>query len=75
MEDVISNEYKGIDNEDFRQLVNKVVIPMYDSKDLQRYYKEYIPIAQIEYGKILVPEIILPERLRYKEMSRNNEER
>lgn len=32
----------------------KTHIPMYDSKELQRYYKEYIPIAQIENGKVLV---------------------
>ena len=58
--------YSGIKNDHFRQVVDKVIIPMYDSKDLQRYYKEYIPIAQIENGKVLVPEIILPERLKYK---------
>ena len=75
IEGAIPMEYKGIDNEDFKQVIDKVVIPMYNSKDLQRYYKEYIPIAQIEYGKILVPEVILPERLRFKEMSGVNEER
>ena len=48
---------------------------MYDSKDLQRYYKEYIPIVQIECGKVIVPEVILPERLKYREMSEMNEER
>lgn len=48
---------------------------MYDSKDLQRHYKEYIPIAQIENGKVLVPEVIVPERLRYKEVGEGNEER
>lgn len=75
IESAIPMEYKGIDNENFRKVINKVIIPMYDSKDLQRHYKEYIPIAQIEYGKILVPEVILPERLRFKEMSGVNEER
>lgn len=74
-ESAIPMQYKGIDNEYFRKMIDKVVIPMYASKDLQRYYKEYIPIAQIEYGKILVPEVILPERLRFKEMSGVNEER
>ena len=48
---------------------------MYDSKDLQKYYREYIPIAQIENGKVLVPEVILPERLRIKEKGVNIEER
>lgn len=71
----IPNNYKGINNDYFRQVVEKVVIPMYDRKDLQRHYKEYIPIAQIENGKVLVPEVILPERLKYKEIGEENEER
>lgn len=56
--------YKSINNEYFRQLINQVILLMYDNKELQRYYKEYIPIVQIENGKIIVPEIILPERLK-----------
>ena len=71
----IPNNYKGINNDYFRQVVEKVVIPMYDRKDLQRHFKEYIPIAQIENGKVLVPEVILPERLKYKEIGEENEER
>ena len=71
----IPNNYKGINNNYFRQVVEKVVLPMYDRKDLQRHYKEYIPIAQIENGKVLVPEVILPERLKYKEIGEENEER
>ena len=70
-EDIIENsiprDYNGIDNEYFRQVINKVMIPMFDRKDLQMHYMEYIPIAQIEKGKVIVPEIILPERLRKKE--------
>lgn len=62
----IPYSYNGIENDYFRQVIDKVIIPMYDSKDLQRHYKEYIPIAQIENGKVLVPEVILPERLKYK---------
>lgn len=46
---------------------------MYDSRELQRYYKEYIPIVQIENGKVIVPEVILPERLKEKRVF--NEER
>lgn len=75
VEKSIPEEYKGIKNDYFRQIVNQVIIPMYDSKELQRYYKEYIPIAQIENGKVLVPEVILPERLKYREMSEMNEGR
>lgn len=75
LEKLIPYKYNGIKNEYFRQVVNQVIIPMYDSKDLQRIYKEYIPIAQIENGKVLVPEVILPERLKYKEINKNNEER
>ncbi len=71
----IPSNYKGMKNDYFRQVVDKVIIPMYDSKDLQRHYKEYIPIAQIENGKVLVPEVILPERLKYKEVGEGNEER
>lgn len=71
----IPNNYRGINNDYFRQVVEKVVIPMYDRKDLQRHYKEYIPIAQIENGEVLVPEVILPERLKYKEIGEENEER
>ena len=74
-ESSIPYEYKGINNEYFKQVVDQVIIPMYDSKELQRYYKEYIPIVQIENGKIIVPEVILPERLRYKETSDLNGER
>ena len=74
-ESSIPYKYKGIKNEYFRQIVNQVIIPMYDSKELQRYYKEYIPIVQIENGKVIVPEVILPERLKTKEMSGVNEER
>ena len=62
-------------NDYFRQVVNQIILPMYDSKDLQRNYKEYIPIAQIENGNVLVPEIILPERLKYKEKRKESEER
>lgn len=51
LEKSIPEKYKGIKNDYFRQVVNQVIIPMYDSKELQRYYKEYIPIAQIENGK------------------------
>lgn len=66
-EEIVPCKYKGIGNDYFREVINKVVIPMYDSSELQRYYKEYIPIVQIENGKIIVPEVILPERLKYKE--------
>ena len=72
-EKLIPHTYNGINNDYFRQVVDQIVIPMYDSIDLQIYYKEYIPIVQIENGKVLVPEIILPERLKYRE--KNNEER
>jgi hypothetical protein len=75
IEQSIPCQYTGIKSDYFRQVINQVIIPMYDSKELQRYYKEYIPIAQIENGKVLVPEVILPERLKYKEMSESGEER
>lgn len=75
VEKAIPYKYSGIKNDYFRQVVNQVIIPMYDSKDLQRHYKEYIPIAQIENGKVLVPEVILPERLRYKEKGVESEGR
>ena len=75
VEETIPNKYTGINNDYFRQVVDKVIIPMYDSKDLQRHYKEYIPIAQIENGKVLVPEVILPERLKYKEIGEEYEGR
>lgn len=74
-EQAIPRKYNGIKNEYFRQVINQVILPMYDSHDLQRYYKEYIPIAQIENGKVLVPEVILPERLRYKDKDENVGER
>lgn len=74
-ESAIPGKYNGIKNEYFRQIVNQVIIPMYDSKELQRYYKEYIPIVQIENEKVIVPEVILPERLKAKERSGVNEER
>lgn len=75
VEKSIPCKYNGIKNDYFRQVVNQVIIPMYDSKDLQRRYKEYIPIAQIENGEVLVPEVILPERLKYKEKGVESEGR
>lgn len=69
VESSIPDKYSEINNEYFRQIINQVIIPMYDSKELQRYYMEYIPIVQIENGKVIVPEVILPERLKEKEMS------
>lgn len=75
VESSIPDKYNEINNEYFRQIINQVIIPMYDSKELQRYYKEYIPIVQIENGKIIVPEVILPERLKKKEKRGFNEER
>lgn len=75
VESSIPDKYSEINNEYFRQIINQVIIPMYDSKDLQRYYKEYIPIVQIEHGKVIVPEVILPERLKEKERRGFNEER
>ena len=69
----IPRVYNGINNEYFRQVINRVLVPMYDSRELQRYYKEYIPIVQIENGKVIVPEVILPERLKEKRVF--NEER
>lgn len=74
VENSIPYKYNGMNNEYFRQIINQVIIPMYDSKDLQRYYKEYIPIVQIENGKVIVPEVILPERLKEKEERGYNEE-
>ena len=74
-EKVIPCQYNGMKDEYFRQVVDQVIIPMYDRKDLQRHYKEYIPIAQIENGKVLVPEIILPERLKFKEKGKESEGR
>ncbi len=75
VEKSIPCKYNGIKNDYFIQVVNQVIIPMYDSKDLQRRYKEYIPIAQIENGEVLVPEVILPERLKYKEKGVESEGR
>lgn len=75
IEEVLPYKYDGMKNDYFRQVVNQIIFPMYDSKDLQRNYKEYIPIAQIENGNVLVPEIILPERLKYKEKRKESEER
>lgn len=72
---LIPEKYSGINNEHFRQVIDQVIIPMYDKPELQREYKEYIPIAQIENGKVLVPEIILPTRLKYIEMEKESEER
>ena len=74
-ENLIPYKYDEIKNEYFRQVIHQVILPMYDSKELQRYYKEYIPIVQIENGKIIVPEVILPERLKEKEKSVLDEER
>lgn len=68
IENSIPSEYTGIENEYFRQVINQVMIPMFYRKDLQMHYIEYIPIVQIEKGKVIVPEIILPERLKIKDV-------
>ncbi len=72
---LIPSQYKGIKKEYIRQVIDQVIIPMYDSPDLQRNYREYIPIAQIENGKVLVPEVILPSRLKYMQRGMQNDER
>ncbi|MBR0427087.1 MAG: hypothetical protein IJK18_02645 [Clostridia bacterium] len=74
-ENSIPCKYCGINNTIFEQIIEKVIFPMFTATELQKNYKEYISIVQIENGKIIVPEIILPERLRIKEKSGNNEER
>lgn len=38
-------------------------MPIYNVKDLQFGYREYIIIVQIERGNIVCPEVILPTRL------------
>lgn len=74
-EKAIPETYLGINIDYFKQVINQVIVPMYDAPELQRYYKEYIPIAQIENGKILVPEVILPTRLKSKDIGESYEER
>lgn len=65
-ETFIPCEYQGISDECFQEVLNQIVVQMYDARDLQRNYKEYIAIAQIEDKNIICPEIILPARLKYK---------
>lgn len=72
---LIPSQYQGIKKEYIRQVIDQVIIPMYDSPDLQRNYREYIPIAQIENGKVLVPEVILPSRLKYMQRGMQYDER
>lgn len=66
VEKAISCRYNEISNDIFRQIINQVIIPMYNNEELQKCYREYIPIVQIENGKVIVPEVILPERLKKK---------
>lgn len=68
-ESLIPKEYQGIKNGYFQEVLDKIVVPMYDARDLQRSYREYIPIAQIENGNVVCPEVILPTRLKYKQFS------
>ena len=74
-EEEVPLKYSGIKPEYFRQVIEQVIIPMYDAPELQRYYKEYIPIAQIENEKVLVPEVILPTRLKYRKPGEDYGER
>lgn len=62
----IPSEYQGISDGCFQEVLDQIVVQMYDARDLQRNYKEYIAIAQIEDKNIICPEIILPARLKYK---------
>ena len=60
-------EYSGISNSIFQQINDGIILKMYLSADKLQKYKEYTTIVQVENGRIVVPEIILPERLRKKE--------
>lgn len=68
-ESAIPISYGGISNSIFQQINDSVILKMYLAADKLKKYKEYITIVQVENGRIVVPEIILPERLRTK--SRN----
>lgn len=63
----IPEQYERIKPETIRQIIEEILIPMYGNSEMQRYYEEYITIVQIENGKIVVPEIIRPERLRIQD--------
>lgn len=65
-EKAIPSSYQGISKSNFDELVEKVMFPMYANKELQNHYKEFIPIVQFEKGRLVVPEIIGPDRLKIK---------
>ena len=67
---LIPMEYVGIKNGYFQEVLDNIVVPMYDAKTLQLNYREYIPIIQIEKGQLVCPEIILPTRLKYKQLKK-----
>ena len=60
-------EYRGISNSTLEQINDNIILRMYLKADKLKRYKEYITIVQVENGRIVVPEIILPERLKRKE--------
>ena len=65
-ETAIPLEYSGISNSIFQQINEDIIYKMYQVTDKLQKYKEYTIIVQVENDKIIVPEIILPERLRTK---------
>jgi len=65
-ENVIPMQYQGISKDILNKVIEKVIFPMYENSELQQHYKEFIPIVQFEKEKIVVPEIICPDRLKIK---------
>ena len=65
-ETAIPLEYSGISNSIFQQINEDIIYKMYQVADKLQKYKEYTIIVQVENDRIIVPEIILPERLRTK---------
>ena len=66
-ESAIPETYGGMSNLTFQQINDDVILKMYLAADKFKKYKEYITIVQVENNRIVVPEIILLERLRIKE--------
>lgn len=72
-ENAIPITYRGMSKYDLEDVIRDVIFPMYQNKELQEHYKEFIPVVQFEKGRLVVPEIIGPDRLKKRDDTQKGE--
>ena len=63
----IPKQYKPMSAGTMQEIKDKIIFPLFNAKDLQRQYKEYTAICNIQKGKIICAEIYRSERHLNKE--------